>query len=89
MPLGDFGSHERQDRLCRVVSNYSRCVPEIHEAVGCFVIQGLYELKHHQGWSVSRDDELQVMYRHLPGLYIADSLLIAPYIAHHSLLIHC
>ena len=33
-------------------------------------MQGLYELKNHQGWSVSRDDELQVMYRHQPGLYM-------------------
>lgn len=30
-------------------------------------MQGLYELKNHEGWSVSRNDELQVMYRHHSG----------------------
>ena len=30
-------------------------------------LQGLYELKDHEGWTVSRDDDLQVMYRHHAG----------------------
>ncbi|KAL3137283.1 hypothetical protein ABBQ32_006825 [Trebouxia sp. C0010 RCD-2024] len=29
--------------------------------------EGLRELKNHEGWSVSRNDDLQVMYRHHPG----------------------
>ena len=33
-------------------------------------MQGLYELKNHEGWSVSRDDDLQVMYRHHAGLSV-------------------
>ena len=40
--------------------------PPVKQLTGS--VQGLYELKNHQGWSVSRDDDLQVMYRHLPGM---------------------
>ena len=36
-------------------------------------LQGLYDLKNHEGWTVSRDDDLQVMYRHLAGLQTADA----------------
>ena len=32
------------------------------------VMQGLADLKDHNGWVVSRDDDLQVMYRHRAGV---------------------
>jgi len=32
------------------------------------VMQGLADLKDHNGWVVSRDDDLQVMYRHHAGV---------------------
>ena len=32
------------------------------------VLQGLADLKDHNGWVVSRDDDLQVMYRHHAGV---------------------
>jgi len=37
------------------------------QPIAC-VLQGLADLKDHNGWVVSRDDDLQVMYRHHAGV---------------------